>query len=66
MSQLEQNTAALQALLNAANALPSAGVPLPSLTSPAAAGDVAAGKEFIDENGAKQTGTLADLSAATF
>ena len=34
------------------------GIELPSLTSPAADGDVIAGKEYIDGVGAKRTGTL--------
>lgn len=34
------------------------GAALPELANPAAVGDVAQGKEYIDENGEKQTGTL--------
>lgn len=42
---------------NAIAGIPS-GIELPALTSPAAAGDVIAGKEYIDGVGAKRTGTL--------
>lgn len=65
MSQLEQNTTALQALLNAVNALPEAGVVLPELTNPASADDVSTGKEFVDQYGAKQIGSMAEVTQAT-
>ena len=38
--------------------IPQGGGELPELTDPAAAGDVIAGKEYIDGAGAKRTGTL--------
>lgn len=48
----------LSGLQDAIMSIPSGGGALPVLTNPAAAGDVIAGKEYIDGAGAKQEGTL--------
>ena len=48
----------LSGLQDAIVSIPSGGSELPVLTDPAAAGDVVAGKEYIDGAGAKRTGTL--------
>lgn len=48
----------LSGLPAAIASIPSGGGELPVLTDPAAAGDVIAGKEYIDGAGAKQTGSL--------
>ena len=51
---------ALAGVAAAITALPSGGggAELPALTNPAADSDVVSGKEYIDQNGAKRTGTL--------
>lgn len=43
----------------------SGGIALPSLDNPAAAADILSGKEAIDENGNKITGTIATVAQAT-
>lgn len=48
----------LSGLQDAIMSIPSGGGALPVLTNPAAAGDVIAGKEYIDASGAKKAGTL--------
>ena len=48
----------LSGLPAAIESITSGGGALPVLTNPAAAGDVIAGKEYIDGNGAKKAGTL--------
>ena len=48
----------LSGLQDAILSIPSGGGVLPVLTNPAAAGDVIAGKEYIDGNGDKKAGTL--------
>ena len=48
----------LSGLQDAILSIPSGGGALPVLTNPAAAGDVIAGKEYIDGNGDKKSGTL--------
>lgn len=48
----------LSGLPAAIESITSGGGALPVLTNPAAAGDVIAGKEYIDGNGNKKTGTL--------
>ena len=48
----------LSGLQDAILSIPSGGGALPVLTNPAAAGDVIAGKEYIDGNGDKKAGTL--------
>ena len=48
----------LSGLQDAILSIPSGGGALPVLTNPAAAGDVIAGKEYIDASGTKKAGTL--------
>ncbi len=55
---IENNTTALQEILNTANNLPSAGAQLPALSNPAGAENIQNGYEAIDGAGAKVTGTL--------
>lgn len=50
---------ALNGVAAAITALPSGSSELPTLTNPAADSDVVSGKEYIDQNGAKRTGTMA-------
>lgn len=49
---------ALNGVAAAITALPSGSSELPTLDNPAADSDVVSGKEYIDQNGAKRTGTL--------
>ncbi len=66
---IENNTTALQEILNTANNLPSAGVQLPALSNPAGAENIQTGFEAVDKDGKKITGThtepgLSDLLPA--
>ena len=56
---IRNNTEKINELINAINNLPEAnnGVELPELTSPASTGEVFSGKEYIDKDGNKKTGT---------
>lgn len=49
---------ALNGVAAAITALPSGSSELPALTNPAADSDVVSGKEYIDQSGAKRTGTM--------
>ena len=49
---------ALNGVAAAITALPSSSSELPTLDNPASDSDVVSGKEYIDQNGAKRTGTL--------
>ncbi len=49
---------ALNGVAAAITALPSGSSELPTLDNPAADSDVVSGKEYIDQNGAKRTGTM--------
>lgn len=65
MSQLSTNTTSLQGLLEAVNNLPNAGgVDLPELSNPATANDTLSGKEFINQEGNKITGTIATKTSS--
>lgn len=58
---IKNNTASLQQLLEAVNNLPDAGsggIELPELTNPGSAADLLEGKELIDQDGSKVTGTI--------
>ena len=57
---INNNTTKLNELLQAIDALTdkSSGVDLPTLTSPASQTEVFSGKEYIDKNGNKKTGTF--------
>lgn len=55
---------ALNGVAAAITALPSGSSELPTLGNPAADSDVVSGKEYIDQNGAKRTGTLTASLAA--
>ena len=57
-SPLKNNTTSLQDLLDAVNALPEAGVDLPELSNEASASDLLSGKQLINSNGSKVTGTF--------
>lgn len=58
-SPLKQNTATIQELLNTINSLPDAGgVELPELTNEGTAADLLVGKELVDGDGNKVTGTF--------
>ena len=58
-SPLRQNTTTIQNLLNTINSLPEAGgVELPELSNEGSAAELFAGKELIDGNGEKVTGTF--------
>ena len=59
MSKLQNNITSLQSLLEQVNALPEAGgVELPTLINEGSATDLMSGKELIDANGNKVTGTF--------
>lgn len=64
--QLKTNTDTLESVLAQINALPDAtsGVELPELSNPATAADALSGKEFIDADGNKVTGTIATKTAS--
>lgn len=65
-SPLKQNTSTIQELLNAINNLPDAdsgGVELPALSNEGSASDLLSGKELIDQDGAKVTGTMPNNGA---
>lgn len=64
--QLTTNTSTLESVLAQINALPDAtsGVELPELSNPATAADALSGKEFIDADGNKVTGTIATKTAS--
>ena len=57
---INNNTNKLNELLQAIDALPdkSSGVQLPEVTNPASTSEVFSGKEYIDENGNKKTGSF--------
>jgi hypothetical protein len=56
---LQSNNTDLQALINKVNALPDAGgVELPELTNEGSAADLFSGKQLIDGEGNKVTGTF--------
>ena len=57
-SPLKQNTTTIQNLLNTINSLPEAGADLPELTNEGSASDLLSGKELIDADGNKVTGTF--------
>lgn len=57
-SPLQTNIANLQELLEQVNNLPEASVELPELNNPAEVTEVFSGAEYIDETGAKKTGTF--------
>jgi hypothetical protein len=58
-TELSSNNLDLQALIDQANALPDAGgVDLPELTNEGTAADLLSGKELIDGDGNKVTGTI--------
>ena len=57
MSNLNNNTASLQAILETINALPEE-VVLPTLTNEGAASDMLSGKELINSSGKKVTGII--------
>lgn len=59
-SDLQINNTNLQAILNTINTLPETGgnTTLPTLTNPAINVEVFEGKEYIDNNGVKKTGTF--------
>lgn len=63
---ISNNTPKLQSLLDKINALPeaSSGVELPALSNAASAGDILSGKEAIDGEGNKITGTIATRTAS--
>lgn len=66
-SNLQINNTSLQEILNAVNELPDAsgGIELPELTNEGIASDLLAGKELIDGDGNKVTGTMPTGSAKT-
>lgn len=57
-SPLKQNTTTIQNLLNTINSLPDAGTDLPELSNEGSSAELFAGKELIDGNGEKVTGTF--------
>lgn len=57
-SPLKQNTTTIQELLNTINNLPDAGIELPELSNEGSASDLMLGKELINEDGSKVTGTF--------
>jgi hypothetical protein len=57
-SDLQTNNERIQALINKANELPDAGVELPELSNEATISEVFEGKEVIDSEGNKITGTF--------
>lgn len=56
--QLSSNNLDLQSLIDQANALPDAGPDLPELTNEGSALDLMSGKQLIDSEGNKVTGTF--------
>lgn len=66
-SNLKTNTASLQELLNAVNNLPEAsnGVELPELTNEGSAENLLSGKQLIDGEGKKVTGTMPNNGTVT-
>ena len=66
MSNLKSNTTNLQSILDTINNLPEAGgINLPELTTPASTSDIMEGKEAIDADGNKLTGTLPTVTQPT-
>ena len=65
MSNLTNNTTQLLAILDIVNNLPEPGTDLPELTNEGSASDLRQGKELIDGDGNKITGTMPDGSATT-
>lgn len=67
-SPLKQNIIDLQTILNTINSLPEAsnGVKLPELTNEGIASDLLSGKEFIDQEGNKVTGTMTNNGAIIY
>ena len=65
--QIKNNTTSLQNLLDQVNNLPevSNGVELPELTNPATEAEVLSGREAIDANGNKITGSMANNGAVS-
>ena len=63
MSNLNNNTASLQAILETINALPEE-VVLPTLTNEGTASDMLSGKELINSSGKKVTGTIATKTSS--
>lgn len=64
-SELQSNNTDLLAILNSINELPEAGgVDLPELSNPGTAADLLSGKELIDGDGNKVTGTIATKTSA--
>ena len=61
---IANNTTKLQDVLAMADTIPE-GVELPELTTPATAADLRSGKELIDAEGNKITGTMADSTQGT-
>jgi len=58
-AEIQSNNADLRAALATADTLPpDGGVQLPTLTNPAAPGDVMSGKEYINQDGTVGVGTL--------
>ena len=55
---IKTNTTSLQDLLNVVNALPDAGVELPTLTNEGSASDLLSGKQLIDQEGNIVTGSF--------
>lgn len=63
-TELQSNNIDLQNILDAVNELPEAGTDLPGLTNPGTAADLLAGKETIDGDGNKLTGTMPTVEQA--
>ena len=55
---IETNTEGLQEILRKVSELPNSGMELPELSNPAKVTEVFSGAEYIDETGAKKTGTF--------
>lgn len=65
-TELSSNNLDLQVLIDQANALPDAGgVELPTLTNEGTASDLLSGKELIDSDGNKVTGTMPNNGAVS-
>lgn len=63
-SILENNTTTIDELITMANNLPDAGSDLPELTNEGTAADLLSGKELINSEGEKVTGTIATKTAS--
>lgn len=61
---ISSNNIDLQSLIDQANALPEAGTDLPELSNEGSASDLLFGKQLIDSDGNKVTGTIQDFDGS--